>query len=288
MNKNKKKVALILLLTLITVSFYSFTLSAAVQGEIKDMNFKGADIRDVLRAIAEVAGVNLVTDSSVTGNITIHLREISFDEALNLITQTTGLAYKWDGNTVVVATPQRIEEVYTEQNIEIVNFGNKNLERVRSVVSSVYPELNIQITRENKEILLVGKREDINGALNLIDRVDFPDVVSEEEEQAQEEEAQAAAIIEIVKIEHGNLSEIVGNIRTLYPELTVQTDTNNDQMILKGQKETIDEAKELTSKLDIPSQEQLQAAEEESEEEIAEQREITEFVRLKILVQMNL
>ena len=281
MNKNKKKIALILLLTLITVSFYSFTLSAAVQGEIKDMNFKGADIRDVLRAIAEVAGVNLVTDSSVTGNITIHLREISFDEALNLITQTTGLAYKWDGNTVVVATPQRIEEVYTEQNIEIVQFDNKNLERVRSVVSSVYPELNIQITRENKEILLVGKREDINGALNLIDRVDFPDVVSEEEEQAQEEEAQAAAIIEIVKIENGNLSEIVTNIRTLYPELTVQTDTNNDQMILKGQKETIDEAKDLTSKLDIPTEEQLQAAEEESEEEMAEQREVTEFVKIE-------
>ena len=132
MNNNKKKIALILLLTLITVSFYSFTLSAAVQGEIKDMNFKGADIRDVLRAIAEVAGVNLVTDSSVTGNITIHLREISFDEALNLITQTTGLAYKWDGNTVVVATPQRIEEVYTEQNIEIVKFENIKTTRMKS------------------------------------------------------------------------------------------------------------------------------------------------------------
>lgn len=281
MNKNKKKIALILLLTLITVSFYSFTLSAAVQGEIKDMNFKGADIRDVLRAIAEVAGVNLVTDSSVTGNITIHLREISFDEALNLITQTTGLAYKWDGNTVVVATPQRIEEVYTEQNIEIVQFDNKNLERVRSVVSSIYPELNIQITRENTEILLVGKREDINGALNLIDRVDFPDVVSEEEEETQEQQQQAAAVIEIVKIEHGNLGEIVNNIRTLYPELTVQTDTNNDQMILKGQQEIIGEAKDLTSKLDIPSEEQIEAAEEESEEEIAEQREVTEFVKIE-------
>ncbi|MDZ7672719.1 MAG: secretin and TonB N-terminal domain-containing protein [Halanaerobiales bacterium] len=177
MNKNNKKIALILLLTLITVSFYSFTLSAAVQGEIKDMNFKGADIRDVFRAIAEVAGVNLVTDSSVTGNITIHLREISFDEALNLITQTTGLAYKWDGNTVVVATPQRIEEVYAKKSIEIIRFDNKNLERVRSVVSSIYLKLNIQITRENKEILLVGNTEDINGAMNLIDKVDFPDVV---------------------------------------------------------------------------------------------------------------
>ncbi|MGB4373875.1 MAG: type II and III secretion system protein, partial [Halanaerobiales bacterium] len=40
-----------------------------------NMNFKGADIRDVLRTIAELAKVNLVTDSSVSGEITVHLKD---------------------------------------------------------------------------------------------------------------------------------------------------------------------------------------------------------------------
>ncbi|MDZ7672718.1 MAG: hypothetical protein U5K53_07800 [Halanaerobiales bacterium] len=52
-------------------------------------------------------------------------------------------------------------------------------------------------------------------------------------------------------------------------------------MILKGQQNTIDEAKELTSKLDIPSEEQMQVAEEESEEELVEQREKTKFVKIE-------
>jgi len=287
LNNNKKKITLIITLSLLVVSLFSFSLSAAVQGEIKDMNFKGADIRDVLRAIAEVAQVNLVTDSSVSGNITIHLRDISFDEALNLITQTTGLAYKWDGNTVVVATPERIDEVYADMDTRIIEFENKDLNRVKSVVSSIYPELNIQIVKENTQLLLVGKANIVNEAVNLIDRVDFPTVETEEvteEEAAQGPDAEPA-VLEIIKIEHGNLSEVVNNVKTLYPELTVQTDTNNDQLILKGQKAKIQEAKDLISKIDIPTPEEIEAAKQEEEEqkqqEEQEVQEITRFVDIE-------
>ena len=52
-----------------------------------NMNFKGADISDVLRTIAELADVNLVTDSSVSGDVTVHLKNLSFEEALTLVTQ---------------------------------------------------------------------------------------------------------------------------------------------------------------------------------------------------------
>jgi len=283
LNKNKK-ITLIITLSFLIVSLFSFSLSAAVQGEIKDMNFKGADIRDVLRAIAEVAQVNLVTDSSVQGNITIHLRDISFDEALNLITQTTGLAYKWDGNTVVVATPERIEEVYADMDTRIINFDNKDLNKVKSVVNSIYPELNIQIIKENTQLLLVGKTDIINEAVNLIDRVDFPTVETAETQAAEEEQAQQEnpPILEIVKIEHGNLSEVVNNIKTLYPELIVQTDTNNDQIILKGQESVITEAKDLIARIDIPTPEEIEAAKQEEQEQQEEQevQEVTKFVKI--------
>jgi len=287
LNNNKKKITLIITLSLIIVSLFSFSLSAAVQGEIKDMNFKGADIRDVLRAIAEVAQVNLVTDSSVQGSITIHLRDISFDEALNLITQTTGLAYKWDGNTVVVATPERIDEVYADMDTRIIEFENKDLNRVKSVVNSIYPELNIQIIKENTQLLLVGKEEIVSEAVNLINRVDFPSVETEEAKAAEAEQAQVEnpPILEIIQIKHGNLSEVVNNIKTLYPELTVQTDTNNDQLILKGQKEIINEAKDLIAKIDIPTPEEVEAAKQEQEaqeqEVEQEEQEVTKFVKIE-------
>ena len=272
-----------MIMSLLIISLFSLSLTAAVQGEIKDMNFKGADIRDVLRSIAEVAGVNLVSDSSVSGTISIHLREISFDEALNLITQTTGLAYKWDGNTVVVATPERIEEVYEDMNIEVLEFENTNLERVKSVVNSIYPELNIQIIRENTQLLMVGNSDLITQAVEVINRVDFPKVETEEEQtaEAEEEQEEAEKIVEIVKIQHGNLNEVVENIRTLYPDLIVQTVTNNNQVILKGNEGNISEAKDLITKIDVPSEEEIAEAEEEEAEQEQEIKEITEIVKIE-------
>jgi len=272
-----------MIMSLLIISLFSLSLTAAVQGEIKDMNFKGADIRDVLRSIAEVAGVNLVSDSSVSGTISIHLREISFDEALNLITQTTGLAYKWDGNTVVVATPERIEEVYEDMNIEVLEFENTNLERVKSVVNSIYPELNIQIIRENTQLLMVGNSDLITQAVEVINRVDFPKVETKEEQtaEAEEEQEEAEKIVEIVKIQHGNLNEVVENIRTLYPDLIVQTVTNNNQVILKGNEGNISEAKDLITKIDVPSEEEIAEAEEEEAEQEQEIKEITEIVKIE-------
>ncbi|HKL76479.1 MAG TPA: secretin N-terminal domain-containing protein [Halanaerobiales bacterium] len=284
MKNNKRKITFIMVSSLIIISLLSFSIAAVVEGEIRNMNFKGADIRDVLTAIAEVAEVNLISDSSVTGSITIHLREISFNEALNLITQTTGLAYKWDGNTVVVATPGRIEEVYKEMELEILNFDSKDLNRAKEVLNSVYPELNIQIIKENTQLLLVGKEETIEEAVQLVNRVDFPDIITEEEKVAEVKEKEAEDVLEIIKIEYGNLSEIVDNLKVIYPELIVQTDTNNNQIILKGEQDYIDEAKDLISRVDIPTQEDKEVAESEklAEEEAKKEAEdqVTKYAKI--------
>ena len=123
-NKNRVLLIVFLLIIIITGSVQ------AGSKDIEDMNFKGADIRDVLRAISEVAEINLVTDGSVQGNITIHLKSLSFQKALDLITQSHGLDYKWDGNTVVVATPQRIKTIYEKQSLEIIVLENNDLQRI--------------------------------------------------------------------------------------------------------------------------------------------------------------
>ena len=89
----KKK---IIIFTLIFVFGFTMGVMAGPQDKIEDMNFKNADLVDVLRAIAEVADVNLITDSNVSGTITVHLKDITFEKALALITQTRALDYQWD------------------------------------------------------------------------------------------------------------------------------------------------------------------------------------------------
>jgi type II secretory pathway component GspD/PulD (secretin) len=67
--------------------------------------FKNADIKDVLRALADQAGVNLMIDTQVSGMITIHLSKVTFTEALNVICKNNGLTYDKENNVYHVSVP---------------------------------------------------------------------------------------------------------------------------------------------------------------------------------------
>lgn len=55
------------------------------------LNFQDIDLRAVLQQIADVAGLNLVTSDEVQGSITLRLKDVPWDQALDLVLQTKGL-----------------------------------------------------------------------------------------------------------------------------------------------------------------------------------------------------
>ena len=72
-------------------------------GALVNMNVTNAEVRDVLTALAGVGQVSIVADDSVTCRITIQLRDIPFETALELVTKTKGLVSQKVGNVIVVA-----------------------------------------------------------------------------------------------------------------------------------------------------------------------------------------
>lgn len=67
-------------------------ISQAEAAPLVNMTVTNAEVRDVLTALASVGQVSIVADDSVTGKITIQLRQVSFETALTLVTKTKGLA----------------------------------------------------------------------------------------------------------------------------------------------------------------------------------------------------
>ena len=63
------------------------------------MSFKDADLADVLRSFARMGGFNLVLDPSVKGSVTVELRDVPWEQALETILKTHGLAAEVDGAT---------------------------------------------------------------------------------------------------------------------------------------------------------------------------------------------
>ncbi|OGX15697.1 MAG: hypothetical protein A2166_02910 [Omnitrophica WOR_2 bacterium RBG_13_41_10] len=84
------------------------------------LDFKEADIRNVLKIISFKAGVNIVATPEVIGNVTIRLVDVPWETALDAILRTYGFAYDKQGNIITVApieklTAQRKQEVELAQ-----------------------------------------------------------------------------------------------------------------------------------------------------------------------------
>jgi type IV pilus assembly protein PilQ len=81
-----------------------------------DLDFKDADIHNILRLLADVGHVNIITADDVKGSVTIRMRDVPWDHALDVILQAKGLGMVWDGNLIRVA-PEAVLEKEREMEI---------------------------------------------------------------------------------------------------------------------------------------------------------------------------
>ena len=67
------------------------------------LDFQGADLRAVLRTFAEISGLNIVIDPSIQGTVDVALRDVPWDQALDIILRANRLGYSIDGTIVRIA-----------------------------------------------------------------------------------------------------------------------------------------------------------------------------------------
>ncbi len=82
-----------------------------------DLDFKDADIHNILRLLSEVGNVNVVTADDVSGSVTIKMRGVPWDQALDVILTSKGLGMVRRGNLIRVA-PQAVLEKEREMAIQ--------------------------------------------------------------------------------------------------------------------------------------------------------------------------
>ena len=68
-----------------------------------DLDVKGADLHDVFRLIADVGKVNIVVAGDVSGTITLKLKSVPWDQALDVVARAKNLSLEREGNVIVVS-----------------------------------------------------------------------------------------------------------------------------------------------------------------------------------------
>ncbi|HJV24385.1 MAG TPA: type IV pilus secretin PilQ [Aromatoleum sp.] len=85
-------------------------------GEKLSLNFQNIDVRSVLQVIADFTNFNIITSDSVQGNLTLRLKDVPWDQALDIILQSKGLDMRKSGNVIWIAPA---EELATREKLQL-------------------------------------------------------------------------------------------------------------------------------------------------------------------------
>jgi type IV pilus assembly protein PilQ len=78
------------------------------KGDKLSLNFQNVEVRAVLQVIADFTGLNIITSDSVAGSLTLRLKDIPWDQALDIIMQTKGLDMRKNGSVVLIAPREEL------------------------------------------------------------------------------------------------------------------------------------------------------------------------------------
>lgn len=86
------------------------------KGEKLSLNFQNVEVRAVLQVIADFTGLNIITSDTVGGNLTLRLKDVPWDQALDIVMQAKGLAMRKNGSVIWIA-PR--DELLTKEKLEL-------------------------------------------------------------------------------------------------------------------------------------------------------------------------
>jgi type IV pilus assembly protein PilQ len=92
------------------------TQGPGFSGEKLSLNFQNIEVRALLQVIADFTNFNVVTSDTVTGNVTLRLKDVPWDQALDIILQAKGLGLRKSGNVIWIAPK---DELAAKEKVEL-------------------------------------------------------------------------------------------------------------------------------------------------------------------------
>jgi len=123
---------------------------AKYKGEKLSLNFQSIEVRSVLQVLADFTGLNIITSDTVTGNLTLRLKDVPLDQALDIILQAKGLDKRENGNVIWIA-PRA--ELATKEKLELEAL--QQIADLEPMITESF-QLNYQRAEDIKKMVSTG------------------------------------------------------------------------------------------------------------------------------------
>lgn len=195
------------------------TNESGYSGERLSMNFQRLEVRSALSVIADFTGLNIIASDDVQGDLTLNLKDVPWDQALDVILETKGLAKRQKGNVIWVAPAQRLAD-----------FEKLQLEAAK--------------TSEALEPLISEILE-----INYAKAIDLRDVILEDREDIENDDEENR---QIVLVQSGSAETDQENASNASASLQITVDERTNSLIITTTASNLKVIKALIAKLDRP------------------------------------
>jgi type IV pilus assembly protein PilQ len=150
------------------------------------LDFQRADIHNILRILADVSGFNIITSDSVKGTVTMKLKNVPWDQALDVILRNNGLDKIQEGNIIRVATREEIQKeneaqermLEAEKKIsplftQVIEVNYESAESMKSNLESIKSERgSVDINARTNTLIVKDTQNKIAEMVKLIEKLD--------------------------------------------------------------------------------------------------------------------
>lgn len=173
-------------------------------GKPLTISFQDIDVRAVLQVIADFTNLNIMTSDSVAGSMTLRLKDVPWDQALDLVLEARGLQKIKEGNVIRIATNEEVEKnndsklklknqnaaleslkleffqinYYKAEDLKAVlegeGAGKKGSEDKKDTVKLVTARGSVGVDTRNNILMVQDTEESLQYVRNIIKKLDIP------------------------------------------------------------------------------------------------------------------
>lgn len=245
-----KKVYLLIVLTLFTLTFFSKTYPAPpIPDNIREkldkrisLNLRDMDVIDVYKFLATKGGFNVIISKDVKGRISLYLKDVSIKDTLDIVSLSANLAYRVMGENIVhIMSAEEYMRVFgenfaDERKVEIIRLKYVRPSYVLETLKNLKSEIGrVVIDEDTGSVVIIDTSEKIKSMLEVIDRIDKPlETV-------------------IYNLKYANPEEVAEKLRTKLDNKavgSVQADSRSNQLIVQALPDRVKEVEAIIKSLD--------------------------------------
>ncbi len=204
------------------------------------LEFVDAELVDVFQALATQSGVNVAVSGSVKGKTTLRLRNVTLEQAMNIVTRLNGLDYAWVEAAYVVGTPEEVRAMrVSELRTSVVVLQHIRPEYAQEVLSQLTPDVTVSTQKGVRSVLLLGTEPSLAKAQRALAEIDVMPLPQ-------------PPTTETVPVRYMKAEEMAEMIEAALPEVKVQPGTQPNSLLVTADSMQWESVRSMLANVDVP------------------------------------